>query len=56
MFCPSTPNIATQAFDVLNVRELIALFYEIYQFAFPNHLDFHTMQIIVTMHTGTCCH
>jgi hypothetical protein len=38
---------------MLNV---IALLYEICQFAFPNYLDFQTMQIFVTMHAGIGCH
>jgi len=31
-------------------QKLITLYYGICQFAFPNYLDFQTMQIIATIH------
>jgi len=39
------------AFDMRSKEEkLITLHYGICQFAFPNYLDFQTMQIIATIH------
>jgi hypothetical protein len=39
------------AFDIWSkAQKLITLYYGICQFAFPNYLDFQTMQIIATIH------